>query len=59
MNAWIGPVWDDTGVKTHSWLNRMQLAQRPSEDVSNPEHLIFRRLQYLHAIAVRCLGAGC
>lgn len=41
------------GVKTHCWLKRMQLPQRPSAELSKPEHLIFLRRQYLHATAVR------
>lgn len=43
-----------TGMKTHSWLKRMQLEQRESGfSGSNPEHRILRRRQYRHAIDVR------
>lgn len=33
-------VWADTGVKMQSWLNLMQLEQRPSSVASKPEQRI-------------------
>ena len=47
-NAW---VCADTGVKMQSWLNLMQLEQRPSSVASKPEHRIYNSKQLPRAIA--------
>lgn len=43
QTVWAGTkacVWADTGVKMQSWLNLMQLEQRPSSVASKPEQRI-------------------
>jgi hypothetical protein len=65
QTVWAGTkacVCAETGVKMQSWLNLMQLEQRPSSVASKPEHRIYgeSKLYYvsMHCLAVKYLAAS-